>query len=241
MWKIRIRVAPLVVVVVAGLAWTTLSFAHRPRAPKTPEGAFEQLDVHGLRSPNSMRTASGAPGPEYWQQRVDYVIDVTLDVKNQRVIGSEEITYRNNSPDSLPYLWVQLDQNRFRTDSEDMRSMTVPSLDAVTYDELDMLLERDRFEGGAEILGHLGPGIGPCRLVGRLDDLGRRQSIGRRDQGRLLAIDRLAEVAQLALEGSDLVIAPTEADPLAATGLLIARFLPADMNRVTFVEMRIGG
>jgi len=156
MWKIEIRVAPLVVVLVAGLAWTTSSFAHRPRAPETPEGSFEQLDVHGLRSPNAMRTASGAPGPEYWQQRVDYVIDVTLDVENRRIIGSETITYRNNSPDSLPYLWVQLDQNRFRTDSEDMRSMTVPSLDAVTYDELDMLLERDRFEGGAKILAITG-------------------------------------------------------------------------------------
>jgi hypothetical protein len=156
MLKIGIRVAALVVMLVAGFAWTTLTFAHRPRSPETPEGAFEQLDIHGLRSPNSMRTASGAPGPEYWQQRVDYVIDVTLDEDLRRIIGSETITYRNNSPDSLPYLWVQLDQNRFRTDSEDMRSMTVPSLDAVTYDELDMLLERDRFRGGAEILAITG-------------------------------------------------------------------------------------
>ena len=76
-----------------------------------------------------MRSASGAPGPDYWQQRADYVIDVTLDEDLKTITGSETITYTNNSPDTLPYLWLQLDQNRFRTDSEDVRSLTVPSLD----------------------------------------------------------------------------------------------------------------
>jgi hypothetical protein len=61
-----------------------------------------------------MRAASGAPGPDYWQQQVDYVINVTLDEKRRRIIGSEDIKYSNNSPDTLTFLWVQLDQNRFR-------------------------------------------------------------------------------------------------------------------------------
>ncbi|MBX3102185.1 MAG: M1 family metallopeptidase [Bacteroidetes bacterium] len=64
-----------------------------------------------LPGPNSYRTASGAPGPEYWQNTADYKIDVRLDDATQRITGSEVITYTNNSPDVLTYLWVQLDQN----------------------------------------------------------------------------------------------------------------------------------
>lgn len=78
--------------------------------------AFRQLDVD-LPTPNAYRTASGAPGPQYWQQQVDYDIDVSLDEDARRIKGSETVTYTNNSPDTLPYLWVQLDQNRFRDDS----------------------------------------------------------------------------------------------------------------------------
>jgi len=78
---------------------------------------FEQLD-YMLRSPNVYRTASGAPGHEYWQQKADYVIDVTLDDDNQRITGSETITYYNNSPDPLQYLWLQLDQNMRAEDSD---------------------------------------------------------------------------------------------------------------------------
>jgi hypothetical protein len=102
-----------------------------------------------------MRNAAGAPGPDYWQQQVDYVIDVTLDEENRTIVGSETITYTNNSPDTLSYLWLQLDQNRFRTDSEDKRSVTLPTLDGMTYDDLAMILEREDFEGGAEILSVL--------------------------------------------------------------------------------------
>ena len=62
-------------------------------------------------TPNSYRTASGAPGSAYWQQRADYKIDITLDDDNQKISGSETVSYYNNSPDVLTYLWVQLDQN----------------------------------------------------------------------------------------------------------------------------------
>jgi len=80
------------------------------------EDVFRQLDEI-LPTPNAYRTASGAPGNAYWQQQADYEIEATLDEDNQRIIASERITYSNNSPDTLPYIWVQLDQNRFRDDS----------------------------------------------------------------------------------------------------------------------------
>lgn len=72
---------------------------------------FEQLGTI-LPTANEYRTASGAPGSKYWQQRADYVIDVTLDEKNLMVTGKETITYYNNSPDKLSYLWLQLDENQ---------------------------------------------------------------------------------------------------------------------------------
>ena len=77
---------------------------------------FEQLGTM-LPTPNAYRTASGAPGVDYWQQRADYKIDVTIDDENQMLYGEEVITYFNNSPDVLRYLWVQLDQNVRANDS----------------------------------------------------------------------------------------------------------------------------
>jgi hypothetical protein len=72
---------------------------------------FEQLGTI-MPTPNEYRTASGAPGPKYWQQRADYDIKCTLDEKNLKLTGSETITYFNNSPDVLTYLWLQLDENQ---------------------------------------------------------------------------------------------------------------------------------
>lgn len=71
---------------------------------------FEQLGTI-LPTPNEYRTASGAPGPKYWQQRCDYDIKCSLDEVNLKLTGSEKITYYNNSPDVLTYLWLQLDEN----------------------------------------------------------------------------------------------------------------------------------
>ena len=75
-------------------------------------GRFEQLEST-LPTPNTYRTASGSPGKDYWQQRADYDIKVELDDINRKITGTETITYFNNSPDELPYLWIQLDQNVF--------------------------------------------------------------------------------------------------------------------------------
>ncbi|MCC9073100.1 M1 family metallopeptidase [Flavobacterium sp. F-65] len=71
-----------------------------------------------LATPNMFRTASGAPGPAYYQQQADYKIDVELDDKKAKLTGSETITYSNNSPDNLEYLWVQLDQNQAKKNTQ---------------------------------------------------------------------------------------------------------------------------
>jgi hypothetical protein len=75
---------------------------------------FEQLG-NILPTPNEYRTASGAPGPKYWQQKVDYKIKCSLDEVNQKLTGSELVTYWNNSQDELTYLWFQLDENQHST------------------------------------------------------------------------------------------------------------------------------
>ncbi len=72
---------------------------------------FEQMGSI-LPTPNEYRTASGAPGPKYWQQRVDYDIKCELDEKNLKLNGSETVTYFNNSPNELVFLWLQLDENQ---------------------------------------------------------------------------------------------------------------------------------
>ena len=88
------------------------------------KGKFEQLDQL-LPTPNNYRSGSGAPGPAYWQQRADYVINVELNDDTQRITGSETITYYNNAPESLSYLWLQLDQNILAKNS--MMQATAPS------------------------------------------------------------------------------------------------------------------
>ena len=74
------------------------------------KGKFEQLGEL-LPTPNSYRTGSGAPGANYWQQRADYVINVEVNDKTHLLTGSETITYYNNAPEALKFLWLQLDQN----------------------------------------------------------------------------------------------------------------------------------
>ncbi|MEE4279099.1 MAG: M1 family metallopeptidase [Halieaceae bacterium] len=96
--------------------------------------AFAQLGQE-LPTPNSYRTASGAPGHAYWQQQADYRIEASLDEDARRIDAKARITYTNNSPDTLRYLWMQLDQNRFRADSLDQRSRTYSS-DRVSYQNL---------------------------------------------------------------------------------------------------------
>lgn len=81
------------------------------------QNKFAQLDIE-LPTPNQYRTAAGAPGASYYQQKADYKISLTLDDTKQIIHGEEIITYTNNSPDYLEYLWLQLDQNIFHPDSD---------------------------------------------------------------------------------------------------------------------------
>jgi len=79
--------------------------------------AFKQM-YEEFSTPNQYRSASGAPGPKYYQQQADYVMDIILDDRGKKLMGQETITYTNNSPDELEYLWVQLDQNMRAKDSK---------------------------------------------------------------------------------------------------------------------------
>jgi hypothetical protein len=111
---------------------------------------FRQLEEL-LPTPNEERAASGAPGAKYWQQRADYKIDVQLDDANHRIIGSETITYHNNSPDTLNYLWLQLDQNIFANTSDTVLTQTAPNFDKVPFSTIENLIFRKEFEGGYQI------------------------------------------------------------------------------------------
>lgn len=109
---------------------------------------FRQLG-EDLPTPNGFRTGSGAPGPEYYQQQADYKIKVTLDDNNQRIYGEETITYTNNSPDPLTYLWVQLDQN-VRAQNSLSKQISTGSLDdKVNFNTLERL--HNDFDGGFKL------------------------------------------------------------------------------------------
>jgi len=107
----------------ACLLITAIGMAQPPQSnPGSNHGnRFEQLG-YLLQSPNEYRTASGAPGPKYWQQRADYDMNVELDEPNLLLTGSETITYFNNSPDGLTYLWMQLDGNIHDPNSDNLRN-----------------------------------------------------------------------------------------------------------------------
>ncbi|GAB3870908.1 M1 family metallopeptidase [Hymenobacter segetis] len=109
---------------------------------------FAQLETM-LPTPNSYRTASGAPGSDYWQQRADYDIKVTLDDAKQALTGRETITYTNLSPDALPYLWVQLDQNIFEKNSIANATQVGQLQDKMSFQSVDGMMSN--FDGGFKI------------------------------------------------------------------------------------------
>jgi hypothetical protein len=110
---------------------------------------FAQLGTT-LPTPNAYRTASGAPGADYWQQRADYNIRVKLDDDKQAITGSEDITYTNLSPDVLTYLWVQLDQNIMDKNSITTATQVGQIQDRMPFQALDYL-QRSEFDGGFKI------------------------------------------------------------------------------------------
>ncbi len=116
------------------------------------EDKFRQLEEL-LPDPTDYRTASGAPGHRYWQQRADHLIDVTLDEQTRRITGSERITYHNNSPDTLDYLWVQIDNNWFAP-SADSALIAGAGLDEdgqIGFGQMRTALARRTFDGSVDI------------------------------------------------------------------------------------------
>jgi len=110
----------ILVVAIAALSLTSVA-ALGQGAPQVPEDNLESFDPIDFPDPNAYRTAAGHPGAAYWQQDADYQIDVTLDTARNRLSGTQTITYTNNAPTSLERLWVQLEQNYFKTDSRGAR------------------------------------------------------------------------------------------------------------------------
>ncbi|AQS93009.1 aminopeptidase [Polaribacter sp. BM10] len=123
MRKIGLLILSLVFVIGATFAQDSVT-----KEGHTNQNKFRQLKEI-LPTPNLQRTASGAPGIKYTQQKVDYNMDIVLDDENARIYGEETITYHNNSDDTLQYLWVQLDQNMRAADSKtpDIQSSRIPS------------------------------------------------------------------------------------------------------------------
>jgi len=121
------------------------------RAPgHTNQSKFKQL-YEEFSTPNTYRSASGAPGPDYYQQRADYKMDIELDDKAARLYGEETITYFNNSPDDLEFLWVQLDQNvRSKESKAPLRNGNGVSFAYQTGDFAGQYLG-EKFDGGFKI------------------------------------------------------------------------------------------
>jgi len=125
-------------------------------APASERRKFEQLGVE-VPDANVYRTASGAPGHEYWQQRADYNMKITIDDSNQKLFGDETVTYFNNSPDELRYIWMQLDQNVRALDSDSHKIRQSSMGDNTNFDDLKRL--EPWFDGGFKI-NHVKDGSG---------------------------------------------------------------------------------
>ena len=108
---------------------------------------FKQLHEE-LPTPNVYRTASGAPGHEYYQQKADYEINVELDEKNNIIRGNETIIYTNNSPDILNYLWIQLDQNVRAKNSHGQLTSTNKMNNKMSFGSLKRMHDKMNFDGG---------------------------------------------------------------------------------------------
>jgi len=122
---------------------------------QTPQGhvnnnKFKQL-YDQFADPNKYHNASGAPGVEYFQQKVDYVMDIELDDEKSKLYGQETITYTNNSPDPLPYLWIQLDQNIREKDAPALEKNPASNLATIDPNAFVQSYVKDSFDGGFNI------------------------------------------------------------------------------------------
>ena len=116
----------------------------------TNQNKFKQL-YDEFATPNMFRTGSGAPGPAYYQQQADYKMDIEIDDVNAKLYGNETITYTNNSPDELTYLWVQLDQNMRARDSKTPLINSSGIGPATSGSRAARTYLKERFDGGFNI------------------------------------------------------------------------------------------
>lgn len=114
------------------------------------QGKFEQLDQQ-LPTPNSYRSASGAPGVNYWQQRADYDIDVELNEDTQLITGKETITYYNNAPEVLRFVWLQLDQNNLSNGNMTDKTEVNRVRDSIPTKFFPLASDTYGYEGGFKI------------------------------------------------------------------------------------------
>ena len=126
------------------------NISQQKQTEKINKNKFRQLNQE-FASPNMFRTASGAPGPAYYQQQADYVINIELDDANKKLYGDEIVTYTNNSPDLLDYLWVQLDQNVRSKDSPSLIRDSNSVNPAYIPDTFEKEFINDPFDGGFNI------------------------------------------------------------------------------------------
>ena len=135
-------------VVVGANGAVAQQWLNAPPNPKTNQSNFRALEEWA--APNEFRNAAGKPGPRYWQQQVDYAIKASLDTASHTITGSERVTYHNNSPDQLEYLWFQLDQNI----DDPAVSRTIqgaPALPRQISPQARRFLAPDPFDGGHKI------------------------------------------------------------------------------------------
>ncbi|MEM7623071.1 MAG: aminopeptidase, partial [Planctomycetota bacterium] len=145
----RTGIATLACIAIAATL-STAQVVRRDPAKFDQEDKFRQLE-EVLPTPNDYRTASGAPGHAYWQQQADHKIAIALDEDTDVLTGSQTITYTNNSPDTLEYLWVQLDRNRFTPDSDERLTQTTNGIDGMSFRQLSQMLAREQYDGGFKI------------------------------------------------------------------------------------------
>jgi hypothetical protein len=140
----------LLIFPIFALAQITPKDASKKESSRTDFNKFSQMyDL--LATPNMFRTASGAPGPAYYQQQADYKIDIELDDKNSKIKGLETITYYNNSPDTLEYLWIQLDQNQAAKNSQSPLAENQITEEVFTPNKFAKNFLKQEFERGFNI------------------------------------------------------------------------------------------
>ncbi len=130
------------------LAFVVFGFVTTISAQNVNTNKFRQLNQE-LPTPNSYRNGAGLPGNQYWQQQVDYEMSIRVNDSKQSVHGEEMIHYKNNSPDALRYLWLQLDQNMRAKDSDTYKTKTSSIQDRMSISSLKGITPT--FDGGFKL------------------------------------------------------------------------------------------